>query len=109
MSKMKTKLKQLCQKVKEYVIQVYQDKISQVILYGSQARDSATISSDVDLLIVVDESLNPFEVREQLSDLLWDIFVDDGELISVVVLPENFYANYKSAFILNVKKEGIPI
>ena len=63
----------------------------------------------MDLLIVVDESLSPFRVREQLSDLLWDILMDEGELISVVVLPENFYTNYKSAFILNVKKEGILI
>ncbi|MHA1187552.1 MAG: nucleotidyltransferase domain-containing protein [Candidatus Heimdallarchaeota archaeon] len=106
---MKGKLKKLCQKVKDYVIQIYQDKVCQVILYGSQAKDTTTHESDVDLLIVVDESLDPFSVREQLSDLLWDIFMDEGELISVVVLPEKFYANYKSAFILNVKKEGIAI
>lgn len=106
---MKAKLKKLCQKVKNYVIQVYPDKVNQVILYGSQAKGTTTNESDVDLLIVVDDSLDPFSVREQLSDLLWDIFMDERELISVVVLPEKFYANYKSAFILDVKKEGIPI
>ena len=106
---MKAELKKLCQKIKDYAKQVYQDKIIQVILYGSQAKGTATNESDVDLLIVVDGSLDPFNVRDELSDLLWDILMEEGELISVVVLPEEFYKNYRSAFILNVKKEGILI
>jgi len=106
---MELKLKQLCQKVKEYVTQLHNDKIKQVILYGSQAKGLATSESDVDILIVVDESLDPFSIREELSDLLWDIFMEEGELISVVVLPENVFLNYRTAFILNVKREGIQI
>jgi len=56
---------------------------------------------------VVDESLNPLEVRESLSDLLFDILLEEGELISVIAVPENFYENYNSPFMLNVKKEGV--
>ncbi len=106
---MKAIVKKLVLEIKTYAIQVYGDKIKQVILYGSQARKTATFESDIDLLIIVDESLDPFEVRRQLSDILWDLFIDTGEFISVVILPEEFFVNYNSAFIQNVKEEGIVI
>ena len=106
---MDVKLKKICKRVKEYTLQLYGDKIKQMILYGSQTKGSATNESDVDLLIVVEESLDPFDVRERLSDLLWDILMEESELISVVVLPENNFSDHQSAFIINVKKEGIHI
>ncbi len=106
---MKAKVKKLVQEIKVYTKQVYGEKIKQVILYGSHARKTATHESDIDLLIIVDESLDPFEVRRQLGDILWDLFIDTGEFISVVVLPEEFFINYNSAFILNVKEEGIVV
>ncbi len=106
---MNAKVKKLVQEIKAYTMRVYGEKIKQVLLYGSHARKTATPESDIDLLIIVEESLDPFEVRSQLSDILWDLFIDTGEFISVVVLPEEFFMNYNSSFILNVKEEGIVI
>jgi len=53
--------------------------------------------------------LNPFEVRESLSDLLFDIILNEGELISVIVVPEDFFESYNSPFMLNVKREGVVV
>ena len=86
---------------------MYGEKIKKVILYGSFVRGEATRDSDIDILVLVDQSLNPFEVRENLSDLLFDILLEEGEHVSVMVVPEYFYDNYRSPFILNVKKEGV--
>jgi len=80
-----------------------------VILYGSQVRETATEDSDVDLLVVVDDSLKPDEVHRRLSDLLLDILLEEGELVSVVVLPEDFYKSYNSPLPLNVREEGVPV
>jgi hypothetical protein len=57
--------------------------------------------------VVVGHSLNPFEVRESLNDLLFDILLEEKELVSVMVVPEHLFKNYNSPFMLNVKKEGI--
>jgi len=86
---------------------MYGGKIKKVILYGSYVRGEATRDSDIDILVLVDESLNPFEVRESLSSLLFDILLEEGELVSVIAIPEHFFENYNSPFMLNVRKEGV--
>ena len=104
---MDEKIKQLINRIKEHLIRIYGDKIKKVILYGSFVRGEATQDSDIDLLVLTDQSLNPFEVRDSLSDILFDILLDEGELISVIAIPENLYENYNSPFMLNVRKEGL--
>jgi predicted nucleotidyltransferase len=101
------RIKPLVNQIKAHLIKMYGRRIKKVILYGSCVRGQATKESDIDLLVLVDESLNPFEVRESLSDLLFDILLDEGELISVIAIPENLYENYNSPFMLNVRKEGL--
>jgi predicted nucleotidyltransferase len=104
---MDERIKHLVNKIKEHLIKTYGERIKQVILYGSQVRGETTKDSDIDILVVVDESLNPFEVRKSLSDLLFDIVLEEGELVSVIAVPEHFFKNYNSPFMLNVKKEGV--
>jgi len=104
---MDEKIKHLINQIKERLMKTYGEKIKRVILYGSYVRGEATRDSDVDILVVVDESLNPFEVRRGLSDLLFDTLLEEGELISVITLPEHFFENYNSPFVLNVKREGM--
>lgn len=106
---MDERIAQLVKQVKNHLITVYGEKIKGVILYGSCARGEPTKDSDTDILVLVDDSINPFKVRKSLSDLLFDILLEQGELISVVVLPENYFENYNSPFMLNVKKEGIRV
>jgi len=106
---MDKKITQLINQIKSYLIERYGDKIREIILYGSYARGEATKDSDIDLLVLVDDSINPSDVRRSLSDLLFDILLEKGELISVVVLPKSFFENYNYPFIINVKKEGIRV
>jgi predicted nucleotidyltransferase len=104
---MDQRIKLLINRIKEHLIKMYGGKIKKVILYGSFVRGEATRDSDIDILVLIDQPLNPFEVRESLSDLLFDILLDEGELISVIAIPEEFFENYNSPFMLNVKKEGL--
>jgi predicted nucleotidyltransferase len=104
---MDERIKLLINKIKAHLIKIYGEGIKKVILYGSYVRGEATGDSDVDILVLIDQSLNPFEVRESLSDLLFDILLEEGELISVIAVPEHFFENYNSPFMLNVKKEGL--
>jgi len=104
---MDERIKSLINRIKVHLIKIYGGKIKKVILYGSYVRGEATRDSDIDVLVLVDQSLNPFEVRESLSDILFDILLEEGELISVIAVPEQFFENYNSPFMLNVKKEGL--
>jgi predicted nucleotidyltransferase len=104
---MDQKIKRLINQIKAHLMKMYGGKIKKVILYGSYVRGEATSDSDIDILVLVDQSVNPFEVRESLSDLLFDILLEEGELVSVIAVPEDFFENYNSPFMLNVKKEGV--
>ena len=104
---MEERIKRLINQIKAHLVKVYGEGIKKVILYGSYVRGAATRDSDIDLLVLVDRFLNPFEVRESLSDLLFDMLLEEGELVSVIVVPEDFFESYNSPFMLNVKKEGV--
>ncbi len=105
---MDERIRAIARRVKEFLEKKYGSRLKAVILYGSHARGTATEDSDVDLL-VVDDALRPDEVCRSLSDLLLDILLEEGELVSVVVLPESFYKSYNSPFLLNVRGEGVPV
>jgi len=104
---MDQRIKSLINQIKTHLIKMYGERIKKVILYGSYVRGEATRDSDIDILILIDQSLNPFDVRESLSDLLFDIILEEGELISVIAVPEHLFENYNSPFMLNVKNEGV--
>jgi len=104
---MDERIKNLINRIKAHLVKMYGQKIRKVILYGSYVRGQATRDSDIDILVLVDKSLNPFEIRESLSDLLFDILLEEGELVSVIAVPEDFFENYNSPFMMNVKKEGV--
>lgn len=106
---MDPKVKRLVDQVKAHLHEQYGDGIKRVILYGSHARGEATEDSDVDVLVLVDQSLNPSEVEESLSDLLYDILLEEQELVSVVAVREERFENYNSPFMLNVKREGMVV
>ena len=106
---MDPKIKRLVDRVKAHLYEMYGDGIKRVIIYGSHARGEATKDSDVDVLVLVDQSLDPREVEDSLSDLLYDMLLDEGELVSVIVLPEDHFENGNLPFMLNVRREGVTI
>jgi predicted nucleotidyltransferase len=97
----------LVRQVKEHLLTLYGEKIKQVILYGSQVRGEAAEDSDVDVLVVVDDSRDPSAVRNSLGDLLFDLLLETNELISVIAISEQLFNTYNSPFLLTVKEEGV--
>ena len=106
---MNEKVKRILTGVKKYLIESFGDRIRQVILYGSYARGDYNKDSDIDILIVVSDNINPIEVEESLNEFLFEILLNENELCSVRAIPEKLFKKYDSPFLLNVKEEGIVI
>lgn len=100
---------QIAEQVKNYLSARYGQAVERVLLYGSCARGEARESSDIDLLVVVRESLLPSQVRKELSDLLLDILLEEGELVSVLVVPDSHFKEAASPFLRHVKGEALTI
>ncbi len=59
--------------------------------------------------MLINDSINPSDVEKSLNDLLFDILLEKGELISVIVFLKSFFENYNYSFVINVRKEGIKV
>ncbi len=100
-------IKSICERVRDWLYNRYGPSIKAVILYGSHVRGEASQESDIDLLVIVDNNLDPWEVHHDLDALLFDILLETEQLVSVVVVPEEFYERYSSPFLINVRREGV--
>lgn len=82
------------------------------MLYGSQARGTATAQSDVDILIILPDKYqgNDFvKRRSEIVDSLYDIEIDDGVRISPLVMIKSIWEKRNTPFSHNVNRESIVI
>jgi predicted nucleotidyltransferase len=103
------KILKILKMVKVHLEDAYGGGVLKVILYGSHARGDAHEGSDVDVAIIVKDSLDPREVERSLEDVLWRIVVDEGELVAAIAYREIIFEGRGSSHIQNIKAEGITI
>jgi len=96
----------IARQVKDHFVGRYGDAVEGVLLYGSYALGQGREESDIDLLVVVREPLEPEKVRRDLDDLLLDILLEQSEPVSVLVVSRQFYETSASPFIKQVRKEA---
>ena len=87
---------------------LYGTRLRGVILYGSWARGDAGGQSDIDILVVLDGQVTPGREVDRLMDVITDINLKYGVLVSVVPVSAEEYARVNSPLLLNVRREGIP-
>lgn len=102
----------------EYILNKIKNLISKIspdakaILYGSYARGEANQNSDIDLLVLLPDSLTPDQFIQQkinISGHLYDFSLANNVDVSPLILvPKVFYAR-KTPFTLNVINEGIEL
>ena len=107
---MKTlEIKKVLEEFKKEIKKLYGDRLKQIILYGSYARGDATEDSDIDLLIVLEGEVSPGKEIDRMIDIITEINMKYGVLISVHPVSEEVYKKIKSPLLINVRREGIPI
>lgn len=102
-------VKNIVLEIKQLLDEKYTNHVREVIIYGSFARGEATEDSDIDVIVVTDNNTDSLEVEEALDALLFQILLEENELVSVMVIPEETYCNYNSPFLLNTREEGIAV
>ena len=83
---------------------------AKTILYGSQARMTATKDSDIDLLILLPDMYQGSKFvdrRDEIVEHLYDIEIDEGIRISPLVLIKSVWESRMTPFTVNVINEGI--
>lgn len=86
-----------------------QDPGAQVFLFGSRARHTNRPDSDWDILILVDNPQVSDEVENKFRDVLYDIEIESGQIISSLIYSKSVWKNKMPASPLfhAVKKDGV--
>lgn len=92
--------------------EIYGNKLSRIILYGSCARGDFEADSDIDLLVLLDVDQNQltFE-RTKISDLSDRLDLDYDVVLAPVFQNVQMFEQYTpvSLFYQNIRKEGVRI
>ncbi len=75
-------------------------------LYGSQARGDASPSSDIDLVLLLNGMDRPGREIDRISDILADLNLKYGALVSILPFEESQLTQAKGPFWRNVIREG---
>lgn len=94
-------------RVKSSLNQIYGERLSKVILFGSYARGTEHDESDIDLLVVLkDKQISAFREIENINAEIYEIILDTGKMISFVPTTEDIYASLPNFFYSRVRAEG---
>ncbi len=100
--------KKIIDKFTREVLEKYKDSVQTIMLFGSAARDEATLESDIDILVIEDG--DRLKMRRNLASIVSKLLLSTGKYVSVKTLSiKDFRDNLQlnSPFINNILKEGI--
>lgn len=98
--------KELLQEINRLILE--KDITAKIYLYGSRARGSAREDSDWDILILLNRDTITPEIEHEITDPLYDLEFETGEVISPMIYSEKeWFTKYSiTPFYKNVMKEG---
>jgi len=103
------RVRETIREFKQEIEKLYGPRLKDVILYGSWARGDATEASDIDLLIVLEGQVVPGQEIDRMIDIITDINLKHGELISTYPVSEKNYSTINSPLLINVRREGVAV
>jgi predicted nucleotidyltransferase len=96
-------------RVRQVLETIYGDRLREVVLYGSFARNTPSEDSDIDVAVVLEGAVDKPREINGIYDTLYDLMLETGEVISVYPLSEEEAANLTWPLHYHIKNEGIPI
>ena len=101
-------MRDILKEFREELENLYGKSLKSIILYGSWARGDATEDSDIDLLIVLEGKVIPGKEIDRMIDIITEINLKHGVLISIYPVSEDDYSTINSPLLINVRREGVP-
>ncbi|MEA3431195.1 MAG: nucleotidyltransferase domain-containing protein [candidate division WOR-3 bacterium] len=102
------KIKEILKEFRKQIKDLYGKRLKDVILYGSWARGEATEESDIDMVIILEGKVVPGKEIDRMIDIITEINLKYGVLISVYPVSEEDYSATNSPLLINIRREGVP-
>jgi predicted nucleotidyltransferase len=79
------------------------------VLYGSVARQQASVDSDIDLLVLLNRPFDYFVELRGIIEMLYPLQLESDQLISAKPVPLDEYEHGRIQLYRNAKKDGVLI
>jgi predicted nucleotidyltransferase len=96
-------------RVRQILERIYGERLRDVVLYGSFARNTPSVDSDIDVAVVLEGAVDKPKEIDRIYDTLYDLMVETGEVVSVYPLSEEEAADLTWPLHYHIKHEGRPI
>ena len=106
---MNEKLKTILTELRDYLANLYGERLVKVVLFGSQARGDAVEGSDIDVLIAVKGEVFAGEEIDRTGDFVAALSLKNDVLVSTVFVSEEDFVYSQMPLLLNARQEGIHV
>jgi predicted nucleotidyltransferase len=106
---MSANLRKILKQLKKELLRMYGENIDSIILYGSRARGDARADSDIDILVVLKNDFNYSEMMRLSSKLVATLSLENEVVISRAFVKKADYEKLQIPFLMNVRREGVPV
>src|SRR5260370_3414802 len=85
---------------------LYGPRLRRIALFGSSARGEATPDSDIDLLVVLDAMVSPWEELRAMEPILWRHSLEHDTVVTAVPVTEQELADPRSPALVRARDEA---
>ncbi|GAB4345517.1 MAG: nucleotidyltransferase domain-containing protein [Leptolyngbyaceae cyanobacterium] len=95
--------------LRQYLDGLYGDRLVNVILFGSQARNEAEADSDIDVLVVLKGEVDSWTEIKRTGEGVAKLCLDYSVVICCLFIAETQFQSQQTALLRNVKQEGVSV
>lgn len=104
-----TQVSQIIETLRCELRRILGDQLEAMYLFGSRARGEARPDSDIDILIVMRGDFDYGDLIRRTSSIVAALSLQHDVVISRAFVSQERLAHEQSPFLLNVRREAVPV
>jgi hypothetical protein len=92
--------------LREQLDALYGSRLHAVVLYGSYARNEAHAGSDVDVMVVLEGDVDPYDEMKRMSNLGHEVSAKHDELVTLFPVARSRFEEQSEPVVRDAHREG---
>ena len=88
---------------------LYGDRLHAVVLYGSYARGEESPESDVDVMVVLEDEVDPWREIRRMSEPGLEVELEYEEMVTLYPVSQEDFERQSCSVLADAHREGIPV
>jgi predicted nucleotidyltransferase len=105
----KSRLRKILKELHSEFSIILDERLDDILLFGSQARGDARVDSDIDILVIINGDFNYGDLIKRTSSIVSDLSLEYDVAISRAFMSKDHFEHDQDPFLLNVRREGVRI